>query len=168
VSRENTEQGPEIVAQLGAPSNHLGTLDGKALAQAFSQDLKAAGLFQDAHFVADREDLRDETVLTGGTILEASLRRHSDGQARYVLSVELTASLSAIGELPQRQFWQDSFTREERAAGGSEADELAALVHAVYEDAVSDLDKALQIEALRPPSGANTPAADAAPVDTQP
>jgi hypothetical protein len=141
----STRQGNVFVAQWSAPSNHLGNADGKALAQAFVQELGQAGLFQSVEFIDDPQKVPDEGFIIRGQVQEAAVEA-GDGQEQYRLAVEFSAFRAASGSKPERRFWHGTFSRAALASGGSDIIEIGNLVRGVYQDAIADLTKKLATE----------------------
>ena len=142
--REKTDRGPALVCELGADSNHLGRVDGKALARALAAELSGSGLFRgDVSYVESLEELRERTVVIQGKVLEASLSILKNGEREYAVGVALTASRASSGYLPpSRAFWHRTLHRKARSAGAPAAYEISALVRALYADAAEKLGEA--------------------------
>lgn len=151
VHREETGEGAGLVCELGAASNHLGPVDGKALARALAREYSRAGLFLEVRFVGSLGELQDETVLIQGKVLEAALRIRKDGKRDYAVGVEISAvrSWSSFRNEPM-PLWEKTLRRKAHAAGVPPAYELRALVDGLCGEAVSGLREALQHEVRRP------------------
>ncbi|MCX5795087.1 MAG: hypothetical protein NTY77_06310 [Elusimicrobia bacterium] len=140
VRREASDHGEEVVCELGAGSNHLGRADGEALAQALAQELARTGEYASVRYVEGPDELKDETAVIHGKVLEAQLRILKDGKREYSVGVELSAArwlCVARAELPP--FWQRSLRRKARSGGAGAVYEVSALVRALCADAAEKL-----------------------------
>lgn len=133
-----------LVCELGAGSNHLGGLDGRALARALGDELAAAGVFSSVRYAEGEDELKDESVLIRGKVLDGVLRIKKDGSREYELAVELTAERSFA---PQRReiepFWRRTFRKSARGGTMGAAYEVGGLVRKLYGDVGRDLGQAL-------------------------
>ena len=143
--RELTDKGAELVCQLGAQSNHLGQVDGKALARALAAELASAGIFQEVRFVESPGELTDEAVVIRGKVQEAALRIRADGKRDYEATVEFSATgrMKVTGE-EQPPFWQRAMKKKAPGAGAPAAYEAGALVRRLCQDAAGALAEAVQ------------------------
>jgi hypothetical protein len=143
-------QGAQVVYQLGAAANRLGTVDGRTFTEAFTQDLRDSGMFQAVNSRSSYQDLQGEGFLISGKILEAEMRVKDGGDAQYSITVELTASRPASGEVPEREFFKKSFNRMASASGVPTPFEIGVLVRALDDDAIAALAEKLKKEIASP------------------
>jgi hypothetical protein len=174
--RVETTRGTELVCELAAPSNHLGQLDGKAIARGLAAQLSASGIFDGGVKAIDNaQDVHGQTVVIWGKIKEATLRILKDGKREYDIEVDFSAArvYGAGASLPE-PFWHESLRRESQAEGGAPAlFEVSALLGGLYDDAAKKLGGKLKGDGAAAAaddgpaqvldSAPDAPAADAAP-----
>jgi hypothetical protein len=142
--RETTDKGFHFVCELGAETNHLGQLDGKALAKDLAQDLVDAGLFDRVSLLDGPAQLHDQTVLITGRVTEAQLRILQDGSREYEVAYEVYAAGTSPEQREQKPFWMRTLLRKARSEGAPAAYEISALVRALNAEAVSALGEFLR------------------------
>jgi hypothetical protein len=128
-------------APQSAVSKPLVTMDGKAQARALAKELAGAGLMQGVRFVESPGELKGETLIIRGKVLESKLGNPKDGKRFYSLGVEISAARP--GRPP---FWQVVLSRMARSTGRPEAVEIDDLVRGLYAQAADELGGALKRE----------------------
>ena len=73
-----------------------------------------------------------------------------DGQAQYVLTVEFTLARPASGELPDRQFWQETVSYPASSLGAATPYEVGGLVRGFNAQALDAVNEGLKKEAMSP------------------
>ncbi|MCX5795703.1 MAG: hypothetical protein NTY77_09440 [Elusimicrobia bacterium] len=138
--REASANGGGLVCELGADSNHLGRVDGAALARVLAQELARTGRYASVRYIGAPEEFKDETAIVYGKVLEAEMRIRKDGNREYAVGVELSAArANAEGRTVQAPFWQKTLRRKARAEGAPPAYEIRALVGALSAEAAEKL-----------------------------
>jgi hypothetical protein len=149
--REQTDKGAQLVCQLGAQSNHLGQVDGKALAKALAAELAAANVFSGVRYVDDADELKDEAVVIRGKVVAAALRIRADGKRDYEAEVELSAAARyTVSGAEQPEFWQRTVKKAARGAGAPAAYEAGVLVRGLCAEAADALGEAVKRAPLLP------------------
>ncbi|MDD5630395.1 MAG: hypothetical protein PHU21_15125 [Elusimicrobia bacterium] len=139
-----TENGRQLVCELGADSNRLGKVDGASLAKAFARELQAAGYLKGVRYIERFDELRGESVLVNGRVLEASMRILEDGKREYQVELEISAGAAPAEGMPQTPpFWKKTLRGKARSGGAPSAYEIGALVRRLLGEAVGQLREAL-------------------------